>query len=500
MIKKTITDNKNILFILFAYTILLLFFCSKMSPLYPLNEWSDINLYFNMGKAMFNGRTIYTEAFDHKGPLIFFIYGIGYLISNTSFLGMYLIEVILWTIMLFAVYFTARLYLDKVYALIVALALPLLILSHTQEGGSAEEFIAIFESVSLLFFIRYFKDKNVSAHNPKIMLVHGLMCCMTLFIKMNLVIFWFFPLLAIFINLILKKEYRNLIYNALAFIAGVLIIALPVCIYFIANNALTEAWDVYVVLNRSYARIGSALEIIELLAVRFYLRLRFETIEFLIILLGAFFFPYKYIGNRLGAISISLSFISLFTFIFITPGYVYYYDIPYTIFGIPGLIVLCKYIRLGSGKSVYIIAASLFLVLSINLKSFFGLQINEVIKRETPKTYVDEFEEIITKEKNPTLMNLGLDLGNSLFTRLNIVPNVKYFISPNLRYDFYPVMREEQSKYIENKDIQFFIICGASEEYNYYINLPALQNNYTMVYEAFDSSTKVYHYLYKRND
>ncbi|MDR0825520.1 MAG: hypothetical protein LBN74_10530, partial [Prevotella sp.] len=114
MIKKTTTQDKNILILLFVYAALLLFFCSKMSPLYPFNEWSDINLYFNIGKAIFNGKVLYTEAFDHKGPLIFFIYGVGYLISNTSFLGMYIIEVLMWTFMIYAAYFTAKLYLDKV--------------------------------------------------------------------------------------------------------------------------------------------------------------------------------------------------------------------------------------------------------------------------------------------------------------------------------------------------------------------------------------------------
>lgn len=93
MIKQAIVKDKNILILLSLYSFLLLFFCSKMSPLYPINEWSDVNLYYNIGKAIFNGRTLYAEAFDHKGPLIFFIYGIGYAISNTSFIGMFLMYI-----------------------------------------------------------------------------------------------------------------------------------------------------------------------------------------------------------------------------------------------------------------------------------------------------------------------------------------------------------------------------------------------------------------------
>jgi hypothetical protein len=57
MIKQAIVKDKNILILLSLYSFLLLFFCSKMSPLYPINEWSDVNLYYNIGKAIFNGRT-----------------------------------------------------------------------------------------------------------------------------------------------------------------------------------------------------------------------------------------------------------------------------------------------------------------------------------------------------------------------------------------------------------------------------------------------------------
>jgi hypothetical protein len=454
-----------------------------------------------MGKAMFNSRTLYTEAFDHKGPLIFFIYGIGYLISNASFLGMYIIESICWGLMLSMAYLTARLYVDKIYAFVIALAYSLFALSHSGEGGSAEEFILIFEVIGLFFFLRYFKNKETAIHDPKVMLMHGILCAVVFFIKFNLIIFWFFPLLAIFINLIRSKEYRNLLHNILAFTIGFLIITLPLCIYFLANNALSEAWNVYIELNRSYAKLGSIMEIAENLIVRFYLRLRFETLEFIIILVGAIWFPYKYIANKLNAISITLSFLSLYIVIFMATGYVHYYAIPYAVFAIPGLIVISKYIRLNNSRTVYITALVIFLIFGINKKSFFGRQINDVVKREAPKTYVDEFESIITKEKNPTLMNLGLDLGNSIFTRLNIVPNVKYFIAPNLKYEIYPEMRNAQTRVIENKEVQFIILCSNSPQFKYFHNLPTMNQNYTIVSEIYDDiDAHAFFYLYKRND
>ena len=37
------------------------------------------------------GRTLYLETFDPKGPFIFLFYGIGYLTSNTSFIALYIL-------------------------------------------------------------------------------------------------------------------------------------------------------------------------------------------------------------------------------------------------------------------------------------------------------------------------------------------------------------------------------------------------------------------------
>lgn len=494
-----IIEDKNIFIVLFLYTFLLIFFCSMMSPLYPYNDWSDINLYFNVGKAMFNGKTLYTEVFDHKGPFIFLIYGIGYLISNTSFLGLYIIEALCWTLMVFAVYFTARLYLDKIYAFVVAIVFPVLMLSHTSEGGSAEEFVTIFEVVSLYLFIRYFKEQDASKHKPLYMFVHGLMCIMVLLIKINLVIFWFFPLLAIFINLILKKEYKNLVHNTIAFLIGVAMVAVPFAIYFLVNGALSEFWNIYIDLNRSYARIGGLAEVVEGLFVRFYLRLRFETFEFLIILVGAIYFPIKYIKNRLGMISIILSFVALYIAIFVTPGYVYYYSIPYYVYALLGCIVLCKFLNLSSNWRIYFICALLALIWGVNRRDFFGFTMNDLIKRTKQETIVDKISDIIGQEKNPTVINLGLDANNGVFTRLNIIPSVKYFVTPNLHYDIYPQMRNEQTQYINNKEVQFIILPQGALNFDYFYNLSALQDNYTLIDKIVDSESKAF-YLYKRKD
>ena len=88
-----IEKNKRIYLyaLLIGYACLLMFFCTKSSPLYIINDWYDANAYFTMGKGMMNGAVPYRDLFDHKGPLLYLLYGIGYLIDSTGFFGIFLI-------------------------------------------------------------------------------------------------------------------------------------------------------------------------------------------------------------------------------------------------------------------------------------------------------------------------------------------------------------------------------------------------------------------------
>lgn len=499
---KTLSElryNRREVGILFLYTVVVLFFCSKMSPFYPIQEWSDVNLYFNIGKAIMNGQSLYTESFDPKGPVIFFIYGLGYLISNDSFSGVFFIQIFTWFVLTLSAYFTARLFLDQTYSFIVAAFFLLILLSHTSEGGSAEEFITAYMSVSFYLFIRYFR--NPVKHPPAFMYIHGLMWGLAFFTKFPHTAFWIFPLAAIGIILILQKEYKNLLQNTLSFIAGGSTIALPLATYFISKGILPEAIDTYFFLNSSF-RVETFGTIVKKISICFYQRLRFETIEFSIILLGAFIFPLLSLKNNIARISIALSFLSVFTIVFMA-GYVYYYSIPYYLFAIGGGIVLAgfipKYLKI---KHKWIVMGCIFIIAAgscIYRKSFFGK-----FNKDKNITVVEKFLPAIMAENDRSLVNLGFDDANALFTYANIMPNTKYFTAPNLPHEVYPDLRNEQTRYIEEKKTMFVVLAERTINAEHFLNLKALQENYELVdkfkeYYAWHNADR-YYYLYKRKE
>ena len=80
-----------VLSLLSALAVLLI--ASTGSPLYATNFWTDTNIYFTIGRGMRQGLMPYTDLFDHKGPLLYVLYALGALVSDTSFFGVFLLEV-----------------------------------------------------------------------------------------------------------------------------------------------------------------------------------------------------------------------------------------------------------------------------------------------------------------------------------------------------------------------------------------------------------------------
>ncbi len=71
--------------------------CTKSSFLYPLNNGSDIQCFFTVGKGMMHGLVPYRDLVEQKGPLLYFLYGLASLVSSRSFFGVYLLEILSYT-------------------------------------------------------------------------------------------------------------------------------------------------------------------------------------------------------------------------------------------------------------------------------------------------------------------------------------------------------------------------------------------------------------------
>lgn len=124
-----------------AVSVLLI--ATTSSPLYATNFWTDTNIYFTIGRGMKHGFMPYTDLFDHKGPLLYMIYAVAAVISENSFVGVFLLEVLSLAAFLYLAYKTVGLFGEGMLNLISIPCTAVLTVTCTafNQGGCAEEFI-----------------------------------------------------------------------------------------------------------------------------------------------------------------------------------------------------------------------------------------------------------------------------------------------------------------------------------------------------------------------
>lgn len=137
--------NKKHLYYLAFISIITMTLFSCSSFLYDINPWSDANIFLTIGKGMINGKIPYVDLFDHKGPILYLVYAIAALISDTSFLGVYVIEIIC---MVFYLYYSYKIYSlynqenNDIHLYLIFMAVVLTTSkAFSYGGGSVEELL-----------------------------------------------------------------------------------------------------------------------------------------------------------------------------------------------------------------------------------------------------------------------------------------------------------------------------------------------------------------------
>ena len=106
-----------------VFAILALLLVSWDSYLYDLWQHHDVIWFYMCGKAWMNGMTPYVDFADSKGPLLWLIYGIGYLISPHDYTGMFWISCVLYTFIFYQCYKCATLFVRDTRLALVAVLL-----------------------------------------------------------------------------------------------------------------------------------------------------------------------------------------------------------------------------------------------------------------------------------------------------------------------------------------------------------------------------------------
>ena len=140
------------------------------------------------GKAWMNGLVPYVDFTDSKGPLLWLIYGIGYLMSRHSYVGVFWISILFYAVTLFVAYKLCRLFAGKAASVVSTAVLPLFLLCFIYHYEVlSEDFCHPFMMTELYCLCRILKDRDSDGRTYfRLSVLMGVcsMCCML--IKYNI--------------------------------------------------------------------------------------------------------------------------------------------------------------------------------------------------------------------------------------------------------------------------------------------------------------------------
>ncbi len=479
-VKDNFKEKEKLKIVLYCFLIsfFVLLLTSKCSFLYPFNDWVDANAFFTVGKSMMNGVVPYRDLFEQKGILLYLIYGIGYLISNTTFIGIFILEIIFWTISLYYVYKIVTLFLNKemAYIIIPIFATIICVSAAFMHGGGAEEFCLPFFAISMYYYLAHFKEKDITY---KRLFISGFLAGGVFLIKYTLLGFWFAFMATIFFSLLFKKEYKKAFISCIYFLLGMSIPIILAIIYLGVNGAILDFINVYFKVNMT-AYNNEAANFFDKLVKIYGGFISSSYKSGIIVLLLLALFPILIIFldlKKSGKVYIVIVYFLTMLGVFFGLRFYNYYLFPMLIFLIISLIVVFtfikRFIKIRSNKVLVIGTLLICLICAYNFANYKDFRFT---KKEDLFQY--KFAKIINEYDNPTLVNMGfLDAG--VYTTTGIIPTTYYFEKQNIAYSEYPYNLDAFNEYINNQKTDFIVYYTKN-------NLDKLISKETLLFEKYD--------------
>ncbi len=233
-------------------------FVSVCSPLYPFNPWDDIHCFYTLGRGIIHGLVPYRDLYEQKGPLLYFVYALAALISEKSLVGAWVVEAAVSSVFAVFSWKITKLFVKPSGFTIVIVPLFLGIIYTSgmfNFGGNAEELCFPMLTVALYFGLKAIRNGD-GLPSGKEAVICGEMTAALFWVKYTFTGFMAGFCLYIIVTSIIHKDFKKLWSLVWRFLAGFLMITIPILIYFLANGALSSLWEAYFYNNFHYYHSG----------------------------------------------------------------------------------------------------------------------------------------------------------------------------------------------------------------------------------------------------
>lgn len=477
---------------------------SKSSPLYPMNDWVDVNCFFTMGRSLLDGMVPYRDLYEQKGPVLYFVFAIISLFSRESYIGVYLLEVVTYGLFLYFSGLIAQLYLGKtriVYLLISIIAALLPMSWSFTHGGSVEQHSLFMIAYALYSFLSAMHEKR--ALSTKEAILNGIWAGMMLWIKYTML--GFYLGLALFVlvwYLTTRQSWKQLFLTIGQFLLGIAAVSSVVFLYFALNGALSDLFTCYfynnIVLYPAEIQGSRMSLILECLEYAF----KNNRCYAWMLLLGIVWTAWNLYANWHTSLMLILSFAGL------TLGTYWgckgwdYYGFIFAAFVIFGLIFIVQLLRLLQVRKLLLrlfhnspipFFTALALTMVILVTSAFTHNRNMYLsKYDREETVQYRFAEIIQTVDDPTLLNYGF-LDGGFYYASGAKPACRYFCTFNVTPDD---MWQSHKACIENGEADFIVTRTSSLD-----NYSPDASKYCLVDQAdfpFKRDLTFTYYLYQK--
>ena len=483
------THKRPLLFAAYALLIALavLFFCTKSSPAYPINDWADANIYLTIGKGMTQGQVVYRDLYDHKGPLLYGLHALCAMLSFSDFTGVFVMEVLLAAAFLYQVYRVLRLYGAGQAAWVMLPLAALLIYTSRSfaEGDSAEE-MALPLAAATLYGVLWYLRSGEGRMRRGSLLLHGALTGCVFWIKFTMIGLHAGLLGWVLLRHALRREWRALLESIGWLAAGFALSTVPWVLYFGLNGAIGDWLKVYLYDNLFlYGGGGASLfGRVKAMAVCGLDWMTSNLRYTLPLAAGLIWFSVRH-PRECAAVWLMAALGALATFV---GGKSYpYYGLVLAVLVVPFLACAAPYLKLNRALCALLAAACVALcpLLSRNVRPTEGVAFGQA--REESMQY--QLAEVIRQTPDASLLNYGfMDAG--FFTAAELVPQVKYFHQTNVPLQ---EMLDEQARYITEGLCDYVVTRGKQpEDMDVHYELVAEADSPNFWYE------KVYLYRLKR--
>lgn len=229
--------------LLLVYVVLCQMVFNIDSYLYANNGHYDSAIFFFCGKSLMNGYTPYVDFADSKGLLLWIIYGIGYLIHPYSYIGVFWLACLAFTVALGIAYKTARLYLDKSVALLAAMsmAIPYWYWNFYTEG-KAEHFCMPIVAFAIYQLLKLMETSSAKRGFSISWMMVGCGWVAVLMMKWSIALM----MVSLLVSIGVYAWKRDALKDYLAsMMTGISALALPFLVYFVLTDSLGAMWHEY---------------------------------------------------------------------------------------------------------------------------------------------------------------------------------------------------------------------------------------------------------------